>query len=123
MKQSFKQWILLSVPFFISSCGSMKIPDVSIPMLNGEYRELSTVPKDAFLYQCEKNKKFYVKSLEGGKEMWLILPNREFGLKQVETLKNTYNNEITTLEINDPETYIKEGDVVTYQKCSIQKLK
>lgn len=123
MKQSFKQWILLSVPFFISSCGSMKIPDVSIPMLNGEYRELSTVPKDAFLYQCEKNKKFYVKSLEGGKEMWLILPNREFGLKQVETLKNSYNNETTTLEINDPETYIKEGDVVTYQKCSIQKLK
>lgn len=101
----------------------MKIPDVSIPMLNGEYRELSTVPKDASLYQCEKNKKFYVKSLEGGKEMWLILPNREFGLKQVETLKNTYNNETTTLEINDPETYIKEGDVLTYQKCSIQKLK
>ena len=123
MKQSFKPLLLLSMPFFISSCGSMKIPDVSIPMLNGDYRELSTVPKDASLYQCEKNKKFYVKSLEGGKEMWLILPNRDFGLKQVETLKNTYNNEITTLEINDPETYIKEGDVVTYQKCSIQKLK
>jgi Uma2 family endonuclease len=92
-------------------------------MLNGDYRELSTAPKDAFLYQCEKNKKFYVKTLEGGKEIWLILPNREFGLKQVEGLKNTYNNEITTLEINDPETYIKEGDVFTYQKCSIQKLK
>lgn len=55
--------------------------------------------------------------------MWLILPNREFGLKQIETLKNTYNNETTTLEINDPETYIKEGDVLTYQKCSIKKLK
>lgn len=123
MKQSFKPWILLSVPFFISGCGSMKIPDLSIPMLNGEYRELSSVPKDASLYQCEKNKKFYVKSLGGGKEMWLILPNREFGLKQIETLKNTYNNETTTLEINDPETYIKEGDVLTYQKCSIKKLK
>jgi hypothetical protein len=123
MKQSFKPLLLLSMPFFISSCGSIKIPDVSIPMLNGDYRELSTAPKDAFLYQCEKNKKFYVKTLEGGKEMWLILPNREFGLKQVEALKNTYNNEITTLEINDPETYIKEGDVLTYQKCSIQKLK
>ncbi len=123
MKQSFKPLLLLSMPFFISSCGSIKIPDVSIPMLNGDYRELSTAPKDAFLYQCEKNKKFYVKTLEGGKEMWLILPNREFGLKQVEALKYTYNNEITTLEINDPETYIKEGDVLTYQKCSIQKLK
>lgn len=123
MKQSFKPLLLLSMPFFISSCGSMKIPDVSIPMLNGDYRELSTVPKDAYLYQCEKNKKFYVKTQEGGKEMWLILPNREFGLKQVETLKNTYNNETTILEINDPETYIKEGDVLTYQKCSIQKLK
>jgi hypothetical protein len=123
MKQSFKPLLLLSMPFFISSCGSMKIPDVSIPMLNGDYRELSTVPKDASLYQCEKNKKFYVKTQEGGKEMWLILPNREFGLKQVEALKNTYNNETTTLEINDPETYIKEGDVLTYQKCSIQKLK
>lgn len=123
MKQIFKPLLWLSMPFFISSCGSIKIPDVSIPMLNGDYRELSTAPKDAFLYQCEKNKKFYVKTLEGGKEIWLILPNREFGLKQVEGLKNTYNNEITTLEINDPETYIKEGDVFTYQKCSIQKLK
>jgi hypothetical protein len=123
MKQSFKQWILLSMFFFISSCGSMKIPEVSIPMLNGEFREQSPAPKDAYSYQCEKNKKFYVKSLEGGKEMWLILPNREFGLKQVETLKNTYNNESTTLEINDPETYIKEGDVLTYQKCRLQKLK
>ena len=123
MKQSFKPLLWLSMPFFISSCGSIKIPDVSIPMLNGDYRELSTAPKDAFLYQCEKNKRFYVKTLEGGKEIWLILPNREFGLKQVEGLKNTYNNEITTLEINDPETYIKEGDVFTYQKCSIQKLK
>jgi len=123
MKQSFKPLLWLSMPFFISSCGSIKIPDVSIPMLNGDYRELSTAPKDAFLYQCEKNKKFYVKTLEGGKEIWLILPNREFGLKQVEGLKNTYNNESTTLEINDPETYIKEGDVLTYQKCRLQKLK
>ena len=123
MKQSFKKLILLTMLFFISSSGSMKIPEVSIPMLNGEYREQSTAPKDAFLYQCEKNKNFYLKSLEGGKEMWLILPNREFGLKQIATLKNTYNNESTTLEINDPETYIKEGDVLIYQKCRLQKLK
>jgi len=123
MKQSFKKLIFLAVPFLLSSCGSMKMPDVSLPMLNGDYRELSTAPKDASLYQCEKNKQFYVKSLEGGKEMWLIFPDREFGLKQVEALKNTYNNETTTLEINDPETSIKEGDVLTYQKCHIQKLK
>jgi len=123
MKQSFKKLMLLAVLFSLSSCGSMKMPDVSLPMLNGDYRELSTAPKDASLYQCEKNKQFYVKSLEGGKEMWLIFPDREFGLKQVEALKNTYNNETTTLEINDPETSIKEGDVLTYQKCHIQKIK
>lgn len=123
MKQSFKQLIFLSMTLFISGCGSLKIPDISIPMLNGEYRELSVAPKDALLYQCEKNKKFYVKLLEGGKEMWLIFPNREFGLKQVDALKNTYTNESATLEFNDPETFIKEGDVLTYQKCQIQKLK
>lgn len=123
MKQSFKKLLILAQPFLISSCGTMKMPDVSLPMLNGDYRELSTAPKDASLYQCEKNKQFYVKALEGGKEMWLIFPDREFGLKQIEALKNTYNNEITTLEINDPETYIKEGEVLTYQKCRLQKLK
>jgi hypothetical protein len=123
MKKNVNQFILFSMSFLISSCGSIKIPEVSIPMLNGEYRELSTVPKDASVYQCEKNKKFYLKSLEGGKEMWLTLPSREFGLKKVETLKNNYINETTTLEINDPETYIKEGDILTYQKCSIQKVK
>ena len=123
MKQSFKKLLILAQPFLISSCGTMKMPDVSLPMLNGDYRELSTAPKDASLYQCEKNKQFYVKALEGGKEMWLIFPDREFGLKQIEALKNTYNNDITTLEINDPETYIKEGEVLTYQKCRLQKLK
>jgi len=101
----------------------MKIPEVNLPMLNGDYRELSTAPKDASLYQCEKNKQFYVKALEGGKEMWLVFPDREFGLKQGEASKNIYTNDTTTLEINDPETYIKEGDVLTYQKCRLQKLK
>jgi hypothetical protein len=123
MKQSFKKLLILAQPFLLSSCGTMKMPDVSLPMLNGDYRELSTAPKDASLYQCEKNKQFYVKALEGGKEMWLIFPDREFGLKQIEALKNTYNNDTTTLEINDPETYIKEGEVLTYQKCRLQKLK
>ena len=123
MKPSIKKLILLSAPFLLSSCSSIKIPEVNLPMLNGDYRELSTAPKDASLYQCEKNKQFYVKALEGGKEMWLIFPDREFGLKQVEALKNTYSNDMTTLEINDPETSIKEGDVLTYQKCHIQKIK
>jgi len=41
----------------------------------------------------------------------------------VEASKNIYKNDTTTLEINDPETYIKEGDVLTYQKCRLQKLK
>jgi hypothetical protein len=123
VKQSFKKLMLFTVPFLLLSCGTMKIPDVSLPMLNGDYRELSNAPKDASLYQCEKNKKFYVRPIEGGKEMWLIFPDREFSLKQVDTSKNTYNNDTTTLEINDPETYIKEGEVLTYQKCRIQKLK
>jgi len=123
MKQSIKKLTLLSMPFLLSSCSSIKMPEVSLPMLNGDYRELSTAPKDASLYQCEKNRQFYVKALEGGKEMWLIFPDREFGLKQGDVLKNTYSNDTTTLEINDPETFIKEGDVLTYQKCRIQKLK
>ena len=123
MKQSIKKLTLLSVPFLLSSCSSIKMPEVSLPMLNGDYRELSTAPKDASLYRCEKNKQFYVKALEGGKEMWLIFPDREFGLKHGDVLKNSYSNDTTTLEINDPETFIKEGDVLTYQKCRIQKLK
>ena len=123
MKKMVKKIMLVAISSLLVSCGSMKIPEVNLPMLNGDYRELSTAPKDASLYQCEKNKQFYVKALEGGKEMWLVFPDREFGLKQVEASKNIYTNDTTTLEINDPETYIKEGDVLTYQKCRLQKLK
>ena len=123
MKKMVKKITLVITSGLLVSCGSMKIPEVNLPMFNGDYRELSTAPKDASLYQCEKNKQFYVKALEGGKEMWLFFPDREFGLKQVEASKNIYNNDTTTLEINDPETYIKEGDVLTYQKCRLQKLK
>ena len=93
MKKMFKKITILFLPALLSSCGSMKMPEVNLPALNGDYRELSTAPQGASLYQCEKNKKFYIKALEGGKEMWIIFPNREFGLKQVDTLKNTYNNE------------------------------
>jgi hypothetical protein len=123
MKKMVKKIMLVAISSLLVSCGSMKIPEINLPMLNGDYRELSTAPKDASLYQCERNKQFYVKSLEGGKEMWLVFPDREFGLKQVEASKNIYTNDTTTLEINDPETYIKEGDVLTYQKCRLQKLK
>ena len=123
MKKMVKKIMLVAISSLLVSCGSMKIPEVNLPMLNGDYRELSTAPKDASLYQCEKNKQFYVKPLEGGKEMWLVFPDREFGLKQGEASKNIYTNDTTTLEINDPETYIKEGDVLTYQKCRLQKLK
>ncbi len=123
MKKMVKKIMLVAISSLLVSCGSMKIPEVNLQMLNGDYRELSTAPKDASLYQCEKNKQFYVKPLEGGKEMWLVFPDREFGLKQVEASKNIYTNDTTTLEINDPETYIKEGDVLTYQKCRLQKLK
>ena len=123
MKKMVKKITLVIISSLLVSCGSMKIPEVNLPMFNGDYRELSTAPKDASLYQCEKNKQFYVKALEGGKEMWLFFPDREFGLKQVEASKNIYNNDTTTLEINDPETNIKEGDVLTYQKCRLQKLK
>ena len=123
MKKMVKKIMLVAISSLLVSCGSMKIPEVNLPMLNGDYLELSTAPKDASLYQCEKNKQFYVKPLEGGKEMWLVFPDREFGLKQVEASKNIYTNDTTTLEINDPETYIKEGDVLTYQKCRLQKLK
>ncbi len=123
MKKMVKKITLVITSGLLVSCGSMKIPEVNLPMFNGDYRELSTAPKDASLYQCEKNKQFYVKALEGGKEMWLFFPDREFGLKQAEASKNIYNNDTTILEINDPETYIKEGDVLTYQKCRLQKLK
>ena len=123
MKKTYKILMILILSASLSSCGSVKMPEINLPSLNGDYRELSTAPQGASLYQCEKNKKFYIKALEGGKEMWIIFPNREFGLKQVDTLKNMYTNESITLEINDPETYIKEGDVLTYQKCQIQKLK
>lgn len=123
MKKMVKKITLVIISSLLVSCGSMKIPEVNLPMFNGDYRELSTAPKDASLYQCEKNKQFYVKALEGGKEMWLFFPDREFGLKQVEASKNIYNNDTTTLEINDPETNIKEGYVLTYQKCRLQKLK
>lgn len=123
MKKMVKKITLVITSGLLVSCGSMKIPEVNLPMFNGDYRELSTAPKDASLYQCEKNKQFYVKALEGSKEMWLVFSDREFGLKQAEASKNIYNNDTTTLEINDPETNIKEGDVLTYQKCRLQKLK
>jgi len=72
----FKKLILLSLSTSLVSCGTIKIPDINLPMINGSDKELSAVPRDALDYQCEKNRHFYVKSLEAGKEMCIIFPDR-----------------------------------------------
>jgi hypothetical protein len=58
MKKIFKKLMILILPALLSSCGSIKMPEVNLPALNGDYRELSTAPQGASLYQCEKIKSF-----------------------------------------------------------------
>lgn len=67
-------------------------------------------------YNCEGGKRFYVRSIDNGAAVWLILRDREVRLDKAAT-GTSYSNGIAVLDINGNDATLKEGDKVTYTGC------
>lgn len=100
----------------LTGCGEMKMK--VWPFGNDTVQERSRTPVNATEYQCAAGKRFYVRTLEGGAAVWLILPERELRLERTGPDSGTrYAKGSTMLEISGNAATLKDGTATAFAGC------
>ena len=106
--------LLASVVLVLSACGSIDL----WPFGDGKAQELSRKPVGAIEYQCNNERRLYVRYLDNGASAWVIYPEREFRLDKVASESGTrYSNGIAMLERNGDEVSLRDGPTVAFTGC------
>ena len=101
----------------LAGCGDMTVSKIW-PFGGDTPKERSRTPANATEYQCAAGKRFYVRTLEGGAAVWLILPEREVRLERLGADTSTrYGKGTAVLEINGSEATLKDGATVPFTGC------
>lgn len=80
--------------------------------------ERPRTPANSVEYQCAGNKRFFLRTLEGGNAVWLILSEREVRLDRLGTGEGTrYSNGIAVLELGGGEATLNDGAALAYTGC------
>ncbi len=105
---------LIVVSLLLPGCGGVKL----WPFGSDTVQERSRTPANATEYQCAGGKRFFVRTLEGGAAVWLILPEREVRLDKLAAGSGTrYGNGIAVLEISGGEASLTDGTAVSLTGC------
>lgn len=94
---------LASAALLLSACGSINL----WPFGGDQYQERSRAPANSTAYQCAAGKRFYVRTLENGAAVWLILPDREVRLDRIGDSR--YGNGIAVLDLSGGAASLSEG--------------
>ena len=101
----------------LAGCGEINVKKY-LPFGSDTVQERSRTPANAIEYQCAAGKRFYVRTLEGGAAVWLILPEREVRLEKLAADAGTrYGNGIAVLELNGSDASLKDGAAVSFAGC------
>jgi membrane-bound inhibitor of C-type lysozyme len=106
---------LACVSLLLSACGDINVRKY-IPFGNDAPQERSRTPANATEYQCAAGKRFYVRTLEGGEAVWLILSEREVRLAKLGA-GSRYSNGIAVLELTGSDATLSDGAAATYSAC------
>lgn len=107
----------LLVCMLLSACSNVKdLTNVNLwPFGKGEpsrvYQPVNSTP-----YMCEGNKKFFVRVLDKGESVWLILPEREVLLAQSGASK-VYTNGISKLDLSSDDVTLVVNETTKYVAC------
>ena len=121
MKLNFLLLILIGILSF--ACSLDKVPKIDSlsNIFSNDIQERNIRPEDSIKYDCDKKKTFFLLYLKEKKSVWVILPDREFRLNQIDETQNIYTNDITTLEISPEQTQIKNEKEILYNQCVEEK--
>lgn len=101
----------------LAGCGDINVRKY-IPFTGDAPQERSRTPANATEYQCSAGKRFYVRTLEGGAAVWLILPEREVRLNKLGAGADMrYSNGIAVLEISGNTATLTDGAAAIFTGC------
>jgi membrane-bound inhibitor of C-type lysozyme len=106
---------LAAISLLLSGCGEINVKKY-LPFGGDAVQERSRTPVDAAEYLCAGGKRFYLRTLEGGAAVWLILPEREVRLNKIGA-SSRYSNGIAVLELNGNEATLTDGAAVSLAGC------
>lgn len=110
---------MLGLTLLLQGCGGVSVSDLW-PFDGSKGQELSRVPANSTLYQCDGNKRFYVRYMDNGAYAWIILPEREFRLDKVASAPAArYSNSKATLEDKGGVLALSDGPTVSYTGCKV----
>ena len=114
-------FLLLSIISLSSSCSMDSIPIPTVDMFSNTVNEKTIRPEDSIEYNCDKKKTFFLSYLNEGKSVWIVLPDREFKLDQIDESLNIYSNDITTIEMSSEIIQVINTNEILYDQCVIKK--
>lgn len=107
---------LAAAALLLSACGDINLRKFN-PLSGDPVQERSRTPANATEYQCAGGKRLYVRSLEGGQAVWLILAEREVRLERIGTSQR-YSAGNTVLTLNGNEASVVDGSATPpYTAC------
>jgi hypothetical protein len=121
MKHNFLLLFLIGILSF--ACSLDKVPKIDSlsNIFSNDILEQNIRPEDSIKYNCDNKKTFFLLYLKEKSSVWVILPDREFRLNQIDETQDIYTNDITTLEISPGQTQIKNEKEILYNQCVEEK--
>jgi membrane-bound inhibitor of C-type lysozyme len=108
---------LAGVALLLSACGDMNLKKYN-PFGGDSTQERSRAPANATEYQCAAGKRLYVRMLDGGEAVWLILAERQVRLERIGSSQR-YSTGNTVLSLNGSDATLADGGAPTYSACKL----
>ena len=107
---------LAGVALLLAGCGDMNLKKYN-PFGGDSVQERSRTPANATEYQCAAGKRLYIRTLDGGEAVWLILAERELRLERIGSSQR-YSKGNTVLSLNGNEASFADGTATPpYSAC------
>ncbi|MCM2290143.1 MAG: MliC family protein [Sulfuritalea sp.] len=108
----------LTVAVMLAGCGDINVKKYLPFGGDSTIQERPRTPANAVEYQCAGNKRFFLRTLEGGAAVWLILPERELRLDRLGAGEGTrYSKGNTVLELGGAEATLTDGATPSFTGC------
>lgn len=106
----------LAAVALLSGCGDMKI---KVWPFGGDtaIQERSRRPANATEYQCAGGKRIYLRTLDGGNAVWLILPERELRLDRIGAEGSRYGKGAMVLQLAGNDATLNDGAATPVTGC------
>lgn len=108
----------LTAALLLAGCGDINVKKYLPFGGDTTIQERPRTPANAVEYQCAGNKRFFLRTLEGGAAVWLILSERELRLDRLGAGEGTrYSKGNTVLDLGGAEATLSDGASVAFTGC------